>query len=177
MATDGRVYDIDKDDSDRWCEYIFYRGLHRTAYARISRGSITDTELQVGQFAVPSYGRTTGDVAEADRYLRCGKEEVPREHVRHFPPASCEPRFLRLLARFCSGSLPRITATRIKVAYGVTFTTSLMRCVCHPPFFFFGVLELTMDILFFFLTAAVFQNPSSCTSRLICLEGWLAGLT
>ncbi|KAI0249871.1 Frag1/DRAM/Sfk1 family-domain-containing protein [Lactifluus subvellereus] len=80
MVTDGRVHDIDKDDLDRWCEYIFYRGLYRTAYARISRGSITDTELQVGQFAVPSYGTTTGDVAEADRYLRCWREELPKEH-------------------------------------------------------------------------------------------------
>ncbi|KAH9068217.1 Frag1/DRAM/Sfk1 family-domain-containing protein [Lactarius deliciosus] len=81
MVSDGRVHDIDKDDLDRWCEYIFYRGLHRTAYARISRGSITDTELQVGQFAVPRHGKTTtAEVAEADRYLRAWKEELPEEH-------------------------------------------------------------------------------------------------
>jgi hypothetical protein len=84
MVTDGRVHDINKDDHDRWCEYIFYRGLYRTAYARISRGFITDTELQVGQFAVPSYGTTTGDVAEVDRYLHVAKVELPREHVRLF---------------------------------------------------------------------------------------------
>ena len=82
MVRDGRVHDIDKDDLDRWCEYIFYRGLYRTAYARISRGSITDTELQVGQFAVPRYGKTTGEVPEADRYLRARREELPKEHVR-----------------------------------------------------------------------------------------------
>ncbi|KAI9440116.1 Frag1/DRAM/Sfk1 family-domain-containing protein [Lactarius indigo] len=85
MVRDGRVHDIDKDDLDRWCEYIFYRGLYRTAYARISRGSITDTELQVGQFAIPRYGKTTGEVAEADRYLRAWKEELPKEHW--FPDA------------------------------------------------------------------------------------------
>ncbi|KAH9178360.1 hypothetical protein EDB89DRAFT_2064132 [Lactarius sanguifluus] len=86
MVRDGRVHDIDKDDLDRWCEYIFYRGLHRTAYARISRGSITDTELQVGQFAVSRYGKTTtAEVAEADRYLRAWKEELPEEHW--FPDA------------------------------------------------------------------------------------------
>ncbi|KAH9018476.1 Frag1/DRAM/Sfk1 family-domain-containing protein [Lactarius pseudohatsudake] len=85
MVRDGRVHDIDKDDLDRWCEYIFYRGLHRTAYARISRGSITDTELQVGQFAVPRYRKTTAEVAEADRYLRAWKEELPEEHW--FPDA------------------------------------------------------------------------------------------
>jgi hypothetical protein len=85
MVKDGRVHDIDKDDMDRWCEYIFYRGLHRTAYARISRGSVTDTELQVGQFAVPSSGTNTGEgeVPEADRYLRAWKEELPQEHVCH----------------------------------------------------------------------------------------------
>jgi hypothetical protein len=85
MVRDGRVHDIDQDDLDRWCEYIFYRGLYRTAYARISRGSITDTELQVGQFAVPRYGKTTGEVSEADRYLRARREELPTEHW--FPDA------------------------------------------------------------------------------------------
>jgi hypothetical protein len=134
MVTDGRVHDIDKDDQDRWCEYIFYRGLYRTAYARISRGSITDTELQVGQFAVPSYGTTTGDLAETDRYLRVWKEELPREHVRRFPlsPAACGPRCLRSPAHagMYSGSLTLTTVTRATAAYGVTFITSLTRYVC-----------------------------------------------
>jgi hypothetical protein len=86
MVQDGRVHDIDMDDMDRWCEYIFYRGLYRTAYARISRGSVTDTELQVGQFAVPSYGANTveDEVPEADRYLRAWREDLPEEHVRPF---------------------------------------------------------------------------------------------
>jgi hypothetical protein len=94
MVTDGRVHDIDKDDTDRWCEYIFYRGLHRTAYARISRGSVTDTELQVGQFAIPSVvgssGEEDSEMAEADRYQRGWKEDLPKEYVRLFyiPPAT-----------------------------------------------------------------------------------------
>ena len=44
--------DIDPSDWDRWCEYILYKNMRRTGYARISRDSITDTELQVGKFVV-----------------------------------------------------------------------------------------------------------------------------
>ncbi|KAK3078757.1 Protein cwh43 [Coniosporium uncinatum] len=44
--------DIDHTDWDRWCEYILYKGLRRTGYARVSRSTITDTELQVGKFVV-----------------------------------------------------------------------------------------------------------------------------
>ncbi|KAK4611926.1 hypothetical protein CLAFUW4_13195 [Fulvia fulva] len=44
--------DIDPTDWDRWCEYILYKGMKRTGYARLSRGTITDTELQVGKFRV-----------------------------------------------------------------------------------------------------------------------------
>jgi hypothetical protein len=39
--------DIDASDWDRWCEYILYKNLRKTGYARLSRGTITDTELQV----------------------------------------------------------------------------------------------------------------------------------
>lgn len=62
-----------------------YRGLYRTAYARVSRSTVTDTELQIGQFVVPRYGKpVTNDTHEA-RYLRSWKEDLPEEHVRRLP--------------------------------------------------------------------------------------------
>lgn len=59
--------DIDPTDDDRWCEYILYKNLRRVAYARISRDSVTDTELQVGKFqigAAPNYSNQR--IAEHD---------------------------------------------------------------------------------------------------------------
>lgn len=42
--------DIDPADNwDRWCEYVLYKGLRRSGYARVSRADITDTELQVSR--------------------------------------------------------------------------------------------------------------------------------
>lgn len=46
----SRMHDIDSTDWDRWCEYILFRDLKKVAYARISRSTITDTELQVAKF-------------------------------------------------------------------------------------------------------------------------------
>ena len=49
--------DIDPSDWDRWCEYILYKGIRRTGYARVSRSTITDTELQVSQHRLIVMGR------------------------------------------------------------------------------------------------------------------------
>ena len=65
----------------RRCEYIFYRGLYRTSYARVSRGIVTDTELQVGQFVVPRPGTSIADDSREARYMRSWKEELPEDHV------------------------------------------------------------------------------------------------
>ncbi|KAJ6494715.1 Frag1/DRAM/Sfk1 family-domain-containing protein [Mycena vitilis] len=97
LVNDGQVFDIDQEDWDRWftnvftpdfdstltflrCEYIFYRGLYRTAYARLSRGKVTDTELQIGQFVLPEYGTSVVDESEEARYLRSFKEDLPEDH-------------------------------------------------------------------------------------------------
>ncbi|ORY43259.1 Frag1/DRAM/Sfk1 family-domain-containing protein [Leucosporidium creatinivorum] len=57
LVQDGLMLDVDPADEERWCEYILFRGLNRVAYARLNRGSnpsITDTELQVAKFTVPT---------------------------------------------------------------------------------------------------------------------------
>lgn len=82
MVDEGNVHDVDKDDMDRWCEYIFYRGLYRTAYARLSRGIITDTETQIAQFVIPRAGHGVVDDSKSARYLRVHKEVLPEVHVR-----------------------------------------------------------------------------------------------
>ncbi|EEH43536.2 uncharacterized protein PADG_08156 [Paracoccidioides brasiliensis Pb18] len=61
--------DIDPTDWDRWCEYILYRGFKRTGYARVSRGTITDTEIQVGKFVVGEPEDTSN--------IRIAEEHVP----------------------------------------------------------------------------------------------------
>ncbi|EGE80514.1 calcofluor white hypersensitive protein [Blastomyces dermatitidis ATCC 18188] len=61
--------DIDPSDWDRWCEYILYKGIKRTGYARVSRGTITDTELQVGKFIVGQPEDTSN--------VRISEEHVP----------------------------------------------------------------------------------------------------
>lgn len=44
--------DIDASDWDRWCEYILYKGIKRSGYARVSRSTITDTEFQVRSYSL-----------------------------------------------------------------------------------------------------------------------------
>lgn len=68
------MHDIDPTDWDRWCEYILYKGLRRTGYARVSRSTITDTEIQVGKFLV---GAKEAGEAEV-RNARLEEKDVPQ---------------------------------------------------------------------------------------------------
>ena len=62
--------DIDPSDWDRWCEYILYKGIKRSGYARVSRSTITDTELQVSGIALfPLYSLLTPH--PAGRQVHC----------------------------------------------------------------------------------------------------------
>ncbi|KAK4167013.1 Frag1/DRAM/Sfk1 family-domain-containing protein [Cladorrhinum sp. PSN259] len=74
------MHDVDKSDWDRWCEYILFKGLRRTGYARVSRSTITDTELQVAKFVVPSNAAETASLfalKEKKRDRRVQESEVP----------------------------------------------------------------------------------------------------
>lgn len=87
------MHDIDPTDWDRWCEYILYKGLKRTAYARVSRSTITDTELQVGKFLIgakedaSAEGRSKTinetEVPEGMRFPQMFKGEGVRGHAYH----------------------------------------------------------------------------------------------
>lgn len=74
------MHDVDPTDWDRWCEYILFKGLRRTGYARVSRSSITDTELQVAKFVVPEGPEAAAaawGLSSEQRDKRVKENEVP----------------------------------------------------------------------------------------------------
>lgn len=88
VSAKSRMKDIDSSDWDRWCEYILYRGLRRVGYARVSRGTITDTEIQVGKFVVgqPDGGEVEvpeNEVPQGWRFPEIFKGEGVRGHRYH----------------------------------------------------------------------------------------------
>jgi hypothetical protein len=73
------MHDVDETDWDRWCEYILFKGLRRTGYARVSRSTITDTELQVAKFVVPATEEDSVSAWTAPKALRDNR--VPEHEV------------------------------------------------------------------------------------------------
>lgn len=63
------MHDIDPTDDDRWCEYILFKNLKRVGYARVSRSTITDTEVQVGKFVVGAKGDFYSNVRVDEEYV------------------------------------------------------------------------------------------------------------
>ncbi|KAL7666569.1 Protein CWH43 [[Candida] zeylanoides] len=102
----SRMHDIDSTDWDRWCEYILFRQLKKIGYARISRSTITDTELQIAKFrllgdadhsatANKLYGNNYVDESEVEEGLRF-PAMFRGEGVRgHFYHVFDEPRYYR----------------------------------------------------------------------------------
>lgn len=89
--------DIDPTDWDRWCEYILYKGIKRTGYARVSRSTITDTELQVGKFVVGQPEGTDEPINESEvpeglRFPAMFRGQGVRGHAYH---VFGEPRYYR----------------------------------------------------------------------------------
>ncbi|CDR38357.1 CYFA0S02e00694g1_1 [Cyberlindnera fabianii] len=73
VSKESGMHDVDSSDWDRWCEYILYKHMKRTGYARISRGTITDTEVQAAKFVVGS--------SDAETYGqdRLDEKDVPED--------------------------------------------------------------------------------------------------
>ena len=77
VSEKSRMHDIDSTDWDRWCEYILFRELKKVAYARISRSTITDTELQIAKFKLLS----EEERAHIDEELLYGNNFVHEEEI------------------------------------------------------------------------------------------------
>lgn len=72
--------DIDPSDWDRWCEYILYKGIRRTGYARVSRSTITDTELQVCAYPHCKYRKLTDVGMQVGKFV-VGQPEGSNELI------------------------------------------------------------------------------------------------
>lgn len=82
VSDQSGMHDVEPGDWDRWCEYILYKKLQRVGYARVSRSTITDTELQVAKFQIPTTAEQKALVAKLDvqtalRDYKVQEHEVP----------------------------------------------------------------------------------------------------
>ncbi|KAG5995494.1 hypothetical protein E4U52_008222 [Claviceps spartinae] len=75
------MHDVDPTDWDRWCEYILFKRLKRVGYARVSRSTITDTELQVAKFVIPrssEEAQQLDSMSAEERNRRVREDEIPQ---------------------------------------------------------------------------------------------------
>lgn len=95
----GNMEDIDPGDRFRWCQYIMYKKLIKLAYARISHGQLSDTEIQMAKFEIPinlnTYKdryRITVHHEDAEENQRFS-EKFGRFYARSAPPGQQEHKF------------------------------------------------------------------------------------
>ncbi|KAI9597182.1 Frag1/DRAM/Sfk1 family-domain-containing protein [Syncephalis fuscata] len=108
LMGEGKLNDVDPTDWDRWCEYIGFRGLKRLAYARISHGGITDTEIQSAKFQLFDTPHCVeDDIAEANRrhHDNLAAEEDNRVPLGNYVPESNIPTALHYPAQFRNDGL------------------------------------------------------------------------
>lgn len=85
VSEKSRMHDIDSTDWDRWCEYILFRELKKVGYARISRSTITDTELQIAKFKLLEGHERDIDVNDKRLYGNNFVQEDEIEEGLRFP--------------------------------------------------------------------------------------------
>ncbi|KAK3813176.1 MAG: calcofluor white hypersensitive protein [Benniella sp.] len=84
LMNGGHVHDVEVSDWDRWCQYLAFRGVKRTGYARVSHGGITDTEIQVGKYQLLENHPTSWDRTQSleafrkqETYAQISEDKVP----------------------------------------------------------------------------------------------------
>lgn len=79
LMSDGRLWDVEIQDRDRWCEYIAFRNLWRIGYARISHGDITDTEMQLVKFFTQDATLPVDYRANEELYFHTYEHALPED--------------------------------------------------------------------------------------------------
>jgi len=121
VSAKSGMRDIDPSDGhDRWCEYILYKNVRRSGYARVSRGTITDTELQVSFFVcfdrtAPNKKRRLANLLlVSPKVLTASSPRIKSKKASASQPCS-EARVFAAIDITCSTN-PDISLSRIALA-------------------------------------------------------------